>query len=273
MKNAKKSSSLFSAEPARVPQNAGRGRSVSLSQRERAGVRENATHHQTGLEVPIVRQTAMALPHPQSLSRWEREATSERPGSSCTAGPIPRFSRSQPAFTLVELLVVIAIIALLAAMLLPALARTKARAHATRCINNARQLQLGYTLYASDNGDQLVALVLWNQPARPGSWFPGPGTLWVDLLRRYIQTTNLLSCPMVRSGFGLGLNHGELSAWTAPQYHQDVRPKLADVKCPSETIVMADNGLIANLTETDPDRWTEVPESASTLWTTPSLRA
>lgn len=77
-----------------------------------------------------------------------------------------------PGFTLIELLVVIAIIAILAAMLLPSLGRAKMKAHGISCMNNVKQLQIAWVLYADDNQQRVVSSG-YKSPVEPTAWVNG----------------------------------------------------------------------------------------------------
>lgn len=113
------------------------------------------------------------------------------------------------AFTMIELLVVIAIIAILAAMLLPVLARAKEKGQSAKCLSNLRQLDLGWSMYPGDNNESLVNnWVLTSAASPPESWVGGDMQVAADatnltLIRNcrlyiYSPSPGIYQCPSAK---------------------------------------------------------------------------
>jgi prepilin-type N-terminal cleavage/methylation domain-containing protein/prepilin-type processing-associated H-X9-DG protein len=205
-----------------------------------------------------------------------------------------KYNRSQKfnGFTLIELLVVIAIIAILAAMLLPALARAKQKAHGIMCLSNTKQLALAWHMYASDNRDRLIynkgsALTdLENWVANVMSWGADPQITDTRLIKEaklgpYVsKNLGIFKCPadVEPSAAGPRTRSMSMNAFVGdkgdggsinPAYMQFV--KMSDFRNPSGIFVTLDehpdsinDGWFVFCNNADPSErtvWSDLPAS------------
>jgi len=186
--------------------------------------------------------------------------------------------KRQRGFTLIELLVVIAIIAVLMAILLPALHRAKEQGQRATCLSNVKQLTLAWILYAQENEDRIVNASTFfprtGEPAWIGARWQVTGTaeelrknLMDGVLYKYCENVDIYRCPTGIRGEVLtyAIVDALNGATSIPGTKDLMIKRLNQVQRQSERFVFIDEGKIS------PDSWTVYYDRES-WWDAPTVR-
>ncbi len=170
--------------------------------------------------------------------------------------------RPRAAFTLIELLVVIAIIALLAAILFPVFARARENARKSSCLNNLKQLSVGFLQYTQDFDEMLPNLGGYSAAADSGQWTGTPAAPGCSpnntlstvnpclpekgAIFSYIKNTQVYICPSDTYGIRKRLSYSmnsQCASSGAPVYQGRA---IGEATRPAQTIFLMDEGLTLN---------------------------
>lgn len=194
---------------------------------------------------------------------------------------------SRAAFALLELLVAAAVIALIAALVLPAVNQSKNQVRASKCIDNSRLVGAAFKSYADNHRGQFVPFKQLQTAPKDAAVRVGEGTFtyWPDLLREFAGHSGIWHCPGCRNdrSGNFGIAYNQLLGAEQSDNGKCVQSE-SDLAKPARTVVFADADRIAN-TQDAPDQWqpmaatTQSPEDrlqfeipTSATWDKPGAR-
>ena len=157
----------------------------------------------------------------------------------------------QRAFTMVEIAIIVAVVAVLSALILPALDRAKQQSQASRCKDNSRHVGAAFAVYADNNNNEYVPFKKSKPAARDALVAGGDKsvTYWPDLLKEFAGDDGIWHCPACNGQFGIGY-----SRLLAHDHDQRRVAKASDLANPAATVVFGDTDLVVN-PENGPDEW------------------